>query len=112
MSDAAAAETGPAGPDPGQEAQQAEATAGQITFEFEGVTYTVPPTLDWPAAAFEMLGKSIRTADLMRLLLGDVDFDAFLRVPGHTVRSVLELSSAMERAQGLKAGEAPASAGS
>ncbi len=100
------------GPTDEQPAQVAEATDGEITFEFEGVTYRVPPTLDWPAAAFEMMGKPIRTADLMRLLLGDAAYEAFLVVPGHTVRSVLELSAAMEKAQGLAAGEAPASAGS
>lgn len=80
-------------------ARKAEATDEPIAFEFEGETYEIPASADWPLSAVEALEdeKGVRFA---RELLGPEQWAAFRSVP-RTVGDLDRFAQAMQEAAGL-----------
>ncbi|MGW0087850.1 hypothetical protein ACWDWS_02405 [Streptomyces sp. NPDC003328] len=78
------------------EAAKAEAKNDAVTFEFKGLTYTVPTNpRDFPLEIFETDDELEAT----RLILGDDQWSAF-RDTSPTVGDFYDLTEAMSKARG------------
>jgi hypothetical protein len=61
-------------------AVKAEALETAIQFEFEGVTYTIPPTSEWSVEALEA-AEDGKVITFVRSVLGPEQWAAFKAVP-------------------------------
>lgn len=77
----------------------AEALAQPVSFEFEGVTYSVPSTSEWSYDALEAFEEGRLTA-FLRELLGDEQHAAW-KATKPTVGKLGDLVGAMQKALGI-----------
>lgn len=84
-------------PNPKAKAAEVEAVedTAPITFEFDGITYTLPHPLDFPLELLETDDELEAT----RLILGDEQWEAF-RATNPTIRKFYDLTEAMSEARG------------
>lgn len=78
---------------------KAEATESPVNFEYDGKTYTVPPSIDWPIEALEAM-EDDKVITFVRSVLGPVQWTAFKSTPRKT-QDFSDLMEALGKAAGI-----------
>jgi hypothetical protein len=78
---------------------KADVLANGVTFEFDGKTYAIPPTDEWPLDALEAMEKE-QGVTFARLLLGEPQWAIFRREHS-TAKDLNGLMEALQEAAGL-----------
>ncbi|WP_113705512.1 hypothetical protein [Nonomuraea lactucae] len=74
-------------------AQKAEAHGTPLPVEYNGVTYLVPPSMDWDADVLDLL-ESGRLTSALRMILGAEQYEQF-RATKPKLRQAMELMEAI-----------------
>jgi hypothetical protein len=77
-----------------------EATSSAVPFTFDGVEYTIAPSMSWDLDALEAF-ENDRIAACVRLILGTDQWAAFRAKP-RTVGDLNALFEAMQKAAGVE----------
>ena len=88
-------------------AAQVAAETKEIVFEFDGVTYTVPPAKTWPLEAQEA-EEAGQFATALKEILGEEQYKKFKKKPrtvGDLEDITTELFKAVEKALDVDSGE-------
>lgn len=78
---------------------KADVLADGITFEYDGQTYAIPPTSEWPLDALEAM-EAEKGVTFSRLLLGESQWRAF-RKSHSTTGHLNGLMESLQEAAGL-----------
>lgn len=85
------------------EAAKTEAVEDSVTFEYDGVTYTAPPAIEWDVEVFEA-AEDGKIVSAVRALIGPDQWAKF-KEKKRTIVNVSELFDAAKAALGVTPGE-------
>lgn len=77
---------------------KADALGNNVSFEFDGDTYVIPPASEWDLDALEAF-EADKVVTCVRLILGDAQWSGF-RKTHRTVGDLNRMFAALQRAGG------------